>query len=209
MTIIGPPSRAPVRTPAEPSDATVIAESRDDPERFSTIFDRYFAEIHRYVASRLGDGPADDLAAETFLTAFTMRHRYDAERPQARAWLYGIATNLVRRHRRTETRAYRALERATAEPGDSDGGSGHADRVADMVSAERMQPRLAAALAELPARDRDVLLLVAYGDLSYEEVAQALGIRAGTVGSRLNRARRRLRQALGGDPLLDEDLRET
>ncbi|WP_243719593.1 RNA polymerase sigma factor [Actinomadura sp. KC06] len=176
----------------DPSDAEVIVASRDDPERFSEIFDRYFVEIHRYVASRLGGPSADDVAAETFLTAFTLRHKYDAGRPQARAWLYGIATNLIRRHRRSETRAYRVTGRATAE-------TDHADRVAEMVSAQRMQPRLAAVLAGLGAGDRDVLLLVAYGDLSYEEVAQALGIRAGTVGSRLNRARRKLRKALEGD----------
>ena len=65
-----------------------------------------------------------------------------------------------------------------------------------------MQPRLAAALAGLSARDRDVLLLVAYGELSYEEVALALGIRSGTVGSRLNRARRHLRETLGDNPLI-------
>ncbi|TMR06917.1 RNA polymerase sigma factor [Actinomadura soli] len=192
MTATAPTSAAPARVPAEPSDAEVIVASRDVPERFSEIFDRYFVEIHRYVASRLGDASADDVAAETFLTAFTLRHKYDAGRPQARAWLYGIATNLIRRHRRSETRAYRVTGRATAE-------TDHADRVAEMVSAQRMQPRLAAVLAGLGAGDRDVLLLVAYGDLSYEEVAQALGIRAGTVGSRLNRARRKLRKALEGD----------
>ncbi|RAY13752.1 RNA polymerase subunit sigma-70 [Actinomadura craniellae] len=184
-------------TSLDPSDAALIAQSRDDPECFAVIFDRYFAEIHRYVSSRLGTGPADDVAAETFLAAFSQRHRYDTARAQARAWLYGIATNLVRRHRRTEVRAYRALERTPAE---ADSG-GHADRVADRVSAQRMQPRLAAALAGLSAGDRDVLLLVAYGELSYDEVALALGIPAGTVGSRLNRARRHLRRVLGHDPL--------
>jgi RNA polymerase sigma-70 factor (ECF subfamily) len=192
MTATVPPSAAPSRAPADPSDAEVIVASRDDPERFSEIFDRYFAEIHRYIASRLGDASADDVAAETFLTAFTLRHKYDAGRPRARAWLYGIATNLVRRHRRSERRARRADGHATPE-------TDHADRVAEIVSAQRMQPRLAAALAGLGAGDRDVLLLVAYGDLSYEEVAQALGVRAGTVGSRLNRARRKLREALEGD----------
>ncbi|TDC55226.1 RNA polymerase sigma factor [Actinomadura sp. KC345] len=191
MTAV-PSSAVPSAVPVEDSDAAVIVASRDDPERFSEIFDRYFAEIHRYVASRLGDAPADDVAADTFLTAFTLRHKYDAGRPHARAWLYGIATNLVRRHRRSETRAYRALGRASAE-------TDHADRVAEMVSAQRLQPRLAAVLAGLGAGDRDVLLLVAYADLSYAEVAQALGIRAGTVGSRLNRARRQLRRALEGD----------
>jgi RNA polymerase sigma-70 factor, ECF subfamily len=201
MTVILPASDSETGTPVEPSDAVLIAQSRDDPERFSLIFDRYFLDIRRYVASRLGTGPADDVAAETFLAAFTQRHRYDAERPQARAWLYGIATNLVRRHRRTESRVYRTLERV---PADTDSG-GHADQVADRVSAQRMQPRLAAALARLPAGDRDVLLLVAYGELSYDEVALALGIPAGTVGSRLNRARRRLRRALGPDPLVPGD----
>jgi RNA polymerase sigma factor (sigma-70 family) len=192
MTTVPPPARA----PTDPSDAAVIVASRDDSERFSEIFDRYFVEIHRYIASRLGDAPADDVAAETFLTAFTLRHKYDdAAHPRARAWLYGIATNQLRRHRRTETRAYRALGRAATETDDG----GHADRVAEMVSAQRMGPRLAAALAGLGAGDRDVLLLVAYGDLSYEEVAQALGIRAGTVGSRLARARRKLRKALDLD----------
>jgi RNA polymerase sigma-70 factor (ECF subfamily) len=182
---------------SEPSDSIVIAQSHADPERFSVIFDRYFAEIHRYISSRLGDGPADDVAAETFLAAFAQRDRYDARRPQARAWLYGIATNLLRRHRRTEARAYRAIERAPAE---TDPG-GHADRVTDKVSAQRMQPRLAAALAGLSAKDRDVLLLVAYGELSYDEVALTLDIPQGTVGSRLNRARRHLRQSIGDDPL--------
>jgi RNA polymerase sigma-70 factor (ECF subfamily) len=189
MTTVPPATRA----PTDPSDAAVIVASRDDPERFSEIFDRYFGEIHRYIASRLGDAPADDVAAETFLTAFTLRHKYDhAAHPRARAWLYGIATNHLRHHRRTETRAYRTLGRATAETDDE----GHADRVAEMVSAQRMGPRLATTLASLRPGDRDVLLLVAYGDMSYEEVAQALGIRAGTVGSRLTRARRKLRTAL-------------
>jgi RNA polymerase sigma-70 factor (ECF subfamily) len=182
---------------SEPSDSAVIAQSRSDPERFSVIFDRYFAEIHRYVSSRLGDGSADDVAAETFLAAFAQRGRYDAQRPQARAWLYGIATNLLRRHLRSQARANRAIERAPAET-DLDG---HADRIADKVSAQRMNSRLAAALAGLPAKDRDVLLLVAYGELSYDEVALALGIRPGTVGSRLNRARRHVRESIGDNPL--------
>lgn len=131
---------------SEPSDSTVITQSHGDPERFSVIFDRYFAQIHRYISSRLGDGPADDVAAETFLAAFTQRDRYDANRPQARAWLFGIATNQLRQHRRSEVRAYRAIERAPADPGPG----GHAERVADKVSAQRMQPRLAAALAGPP-----------------------------------------------------------
>jgi DNA-directed RNA polymerase specialized sigma24 family protein len=71
--------------------------------------DRYYTEIHGYVARRLGPGLADDVAAETFLVAFDRRDRYDAAYPFARPWLYGIASNLVSRHRRAEVRQYRAL----------------------------------------------------------------------------------------------------
>ena len=176
------------------SDAMVIQQSRDHPERFSAIFDRYFAEIHRHLARRVGGKVADDLAAEVFLSAFAQRARYDLTRHCARPWLYGIATNLVGSHRRQEGRYFRALARAEGQPA----WQGDEDRVADRVSASALRPALAAALAALSPGDRDVLLLVALADLGYPEVAQALGIPEGTVASRLHRARRQLRTSLGG-----------
>src|SRR4051812_6888263 len=193
MAVTDPSPPGAVRMPDEPTDAELIERSRDEPERFSVIFDRYYPQIHRYVASRLGPTAADDVAADTFLAAFDQRRRYDLTRLEARAWLFGIATNLIGRHRRAEIRAYRAMARASVR----DDADSHADRVADRVSAERMHPQLAAGLAALSKGDRDVLLLVACGQLAYDEVGLALGIPSGTVGSRLNRARRRLRAALG------------
>jgi len=91
--------------------AQVIAESAAEPERFAVIFDRYFADIHRYAAARLGHAAADDLAADTFLAAFDQRGRYDQARPQARAWLYGIATHLIGRQLRSQLRMRHAFER--------------------------------------------------------------------------------------------------
>ncbi|MEV6306504.1 RNA polymerase sigma factor [Actinoplanes sp. NPDC051861] len=184
-----------------PSDEAILRESDKDPERFAVIFDAYHGEIYRYVASRLSVGHADDLAAETFLVAFRARRRFGAGGGHVRAWLYGIATNLIRRHRRDEERKYRALERAEtagrAEAGDHD----DANRIVARVAASGVQRDLAAALRSLNRGDRDVLLLVALGGLSYPEVAEALGIPEGTVGSRLNRARKTVRSALGGaDP---------
>ena len=119
-----------------------------------------------------------------------------------RPWLYGIATILVGQHRRKETRRYRALARAGRRlPASAES---HDDRVADAVTAERLRPRAGTALADLSQGDRDVLLLVAISELSHQEIALALDIPYGTVGSRLNRARRELRKALGGiDPMLD------
>lgn len=154
-------------------------------ERFTEVHDRHFAEIYRYVAGRLGAQAAEDVAAETFLVAFDRRQTFDPARGELRAWLFGIATNLVSRHRRKEARHYRALSRLeTPRPAE-----GHENRVV-------VAGQLGKALARLTSGERDVLLLVALADLGYAEVAEALGISPGTVGSRLTRARKKLAPVL-------------
>jgi RNA polymerase sigma factor (sigma-70 family) len=179
------------------TDAATIERSWHEPDLFAAVFDRYYAEIHGFASRRLGGSLADDVAAETFLIAFDRRRRYDLARPDARPWLYGIASNLISRHRRAEVRQYRALARA----GLAQVADGHAERVEGRLDAEALRGRLAAALAEVADRDRDVLLLVAWAQLSCDEAARALGIPAGTARSRLHRARRKTRAALGGlDP---------
>ncbi len=209
LTRVGKPGPGPTPGPPAPgphaaaaADAAVVAESLHHPERFAAIYDRYFAEIYRYVAGRLGPDVADDLAAETFTDAFRKRAQFQPSRGALRPWLYGIATNLVARHRRLEARRLSALaradRRATAEADDL---ADLADQAAARVSAQQLRKPLAQALAQLPDHDRDVLLLVSLADLSYEEVAAALGIPPGTVGSRLNRARRKVRTASPPSPL--------
>jgi RNA polymerase sigma factor (sigma-70 family) len=170
-------------------DAQQVELSLRDPECFGVVFDRYFAEIHGYVARRLGRDAADEVAAETFLAAFRSRQRFDASRGTVRAWLYGIVTNHMSAYHRKEVRAFRALERAGMHGAEE----GHADRVAERVDAGVAGRELAGALAKLPRGEREVLLLVALGGLSHTDVAAALGIPYGTVGSRLNRARKKLR----------------
>jgi RNA polymerase sigma factor (sigma-70 family) len=175
-------------------DAAVIESSWLEPERFAVLFDRHAPHIHRYLARRAGRQVADDLVAETFLTAFAKRNRYDLGYSDARPWLYGIATNLVGQHHRNEARQYRIMQRAVAEPEVPD----HADRVAAGVTAQATRALLETALAALPAGDRDVLLLIAWEQLTYQEVSRALAIPAGTVRSRLHRARTKVRQVLAG-----------
>jgi RNA polymerase sigma-70 factor (ECF subfamily) len=187
-----------------PSDEAVLRESRERPERFADLFDAYHGEIYRYVASRLSGGHADDVAAETFLVAFRSRARFGGAGAHVRAWLYGIATNLIRRHHRDEERKYRALGRAGAAGRTQAGDHDDDNRIVARVAALGVQRELATALRALKRGDRDVLLLVALGELSYPEVAEALGIPEGTVASRLNRARKAVRAALGGvDPTRD------
>jgi RNA polymerase sigma-70 factor (ECF subfamily) len=158
--------------------------------------------LYRYVSRRMGPEIAEDLVGETFLVAFAGRSGYDLSYADARPWLFGIVTHLISRHRRTEAAHYRALQRSPIEGvAESDD-----DRVAAGVTARAARPQLARALAGLPARDRNVLLLVAWSDLSYEEVAQALGVPIGTVRSRLNRARRKVRAVLGdSNPMREEN----
>src|SRR5436309_1785247 len=176
-------------------DAGLIAESCRVPERFGAVFDRHAAAIHGYIARRLGRDTADDLVAETFLVAFRQRGGYDPAQPSARPWLYGIATRLVSRRRRDEVRFFRAIARTGIDPA-ADAGIRRAD-------ARTLHRQLAGALAGLAAADRDALLLVADG-LSYAEAAQALGVPAGTLSSRVARARRQLRKGLGGVNPADE-----
>jgi RNA polymerase sigma factor (sigma-70 family) len=198
-----PRPRAPDRSApdARLDDAAVIERSWHEPEAFAVLYDRHAAPIHRFAGRRLGDQLADDVTAETFLAAFRRRHRYDLGRADAQPWLYGIAANVIGKHRRAEVRMLRAFARTGLDPLAGPQADGYADRVDSQVSAAAVQQDLAAALAGLSAGDRDVLLLIAWADLSYEETAAALGIPVGTVRSRLNRARRKVREALGGqDP---------
>lgn len=179
------------------SDGAIIGASRDEPALFGRLYDRYAASLFRYAHRRLGGGHAEDAVAEAFAAAFARRNRYDLAREDARPWLFGILTREIAMHRRREEARYRALARVPGAVADD----GIAERVSADVSAQAARGRLGVALAKLSTGDRDVLLLVAWGDLSYEEVANALNIPVGTVRSRLNRARRKVRDALGGvDP---------
>jgi len=169
------------REPADEStDGHLIEQSWRDGERFAGIFDRHAVAVHRYLTRRVGGSLADDLTAETFLIAFRQRNRYDVGQPDARPWLYGIATNLLRRERRAEVRQYRALARTGVDPVT---GPAEEDAAVARVVAEAEHRRIASVLARLPA-------------FSYEEVARALDIPVGTVRSRLHSARKRIRAAM-------------
>lgn len=138
----------------------------------------------------MGRDTADELVGEAFRIAFERRATYDAQRPSARPWLYGIATHLVAKNRRTEARRLRAMARlAGSRPDDSP-----AEYVASVVDARQRWSLVAQAIADLPDAERDALLLFAWEDLTYEEIAAALEVPVGTVRSRLNRARRRLHE---------------
>jgi RNA polymerase sigma-70 factor (ECF subfamily) len=167
-------------------DAAMIAASLTDPAAFAAVFDRHWPPLHRFCASRAG-AAGEDIAAETFRVAFDERARFDPARGDAGPWLYGIATNLLRRWFRGRTRLM---------PGADE--HDFADDALGRVEASLLGPELAAALRDVAAADRDALLLHAWADLTYTEIAEATGVPVGTVRSRIHRARTRLRMHLEG-----------
>jgi RNA polymerase sigma factor (sigma-70 family) len=173
-----------------PRDAELVAASVRDPEAFTELFARHWDAVYRFCLHRAGPA-GEDIAAETFRVAFDRRRRYDTRYSDARPWFFGIATNLLRDHFRTASRERSRLERLVALDAPSNDAS-------DLNDLERhlLGPDVAAALQDIPAADRDALLLLAWADLDYEQIAQALDVRLGTVGSRINRARQRVRDYL-------------
>lgn len=185
------------------TDGEIIRASQAAPERFGELYDRHARTVHRYAARRAGTQAADDVMAETFLVAFERRRSFDAGYEDARPWLLGIATTLLRKHARLEAKAWRALVAADAASIVAfDPVSDRGDRL-DAAAAVRS---MAAAIRHLRDGDRDALLLYAWGDLDYEGVAAALGVPIGTVRSRLNRARTKLRAAFEAGLARDEEV---
>jgi RNA polymerase sigma-70 factor, ECF subfamily len=175
------------------SDASVLRRSIDQPDCFAVLFDRHFGEVYRYLRRRLGDELAAELTAETFLQAFRSRRRFVDGEASVRAWLYGIAANLVRMNRRSEERRLRAYARAAAGLGAYE----PAVAVEERLDAEALWPALALALADLSPGLREVLVLHAWAELSHEEIAAALGCSGAAVRTRLSRARSQLTAKLG------------
>jgi RNA polymerase sigma factor (sigma-70 family) len=154
---------------------------------FEKLFEEHFDAIYGYLARRVGPDLARDLAAETFTRAYAGRKRFDPSRGQPRAWLFGVAHNLLRRHYRDEERRLQAFARVEVP----------------RYEAAPQEPLLAEVLSVLSREERDVLLLFAWADLSYEQIAEALAIPIGTVRSRLNRARTLMRDELAKEGAVD------
>ena len=186
------------------SDAHVIERSRDASEPFRLIFDRHVGAVHRFLSARVGLDEAEDLTAETFAVAWRKRSAYAPIAATARPWLLGIAVRLAQDHERAKGRRRRAFARAA----ERDSRDETADAAA-RLDAGRLAAQLARALATLRREDRDVVLLFALGELSYEEIAIGAGHQArhGALAPAprarpaRSRAARRERSMIAHDPL--------
>jgi RNA polymerase sigma factor (sigma-70 family) len=172
--------------PPSTSDAELLGGTRAD---FATLFDRHAPAIHRYCARRIGPDTVDDVVADTFTIAYEKRGRFDKSYASALPWLYGIATNVLRRHWLADARHRRQLRH------DIDLSPDAAEQAVSRVDADALLRALSGEMAKLSRRHREMLHLYAAG-LTYADIATALSVPLGTVMSSLHRARKRLRAAL-------------
>lgn len=162
----------------------------DSTSAVAELFRRHADDVYRFIARRAGADRATDLTAEVFRIALVRHEVFDPDRAHARAWLFGIATNVIR----DEWRSARRRARAHARAAESTAGAAIDPLLAvddRLVAADRLH-LVREAIDELTADDRDLVTMFAWEECSYGEIAVALDIPVGTVRSRLNRIRREL-----------------
>ena len=175
---------------AEATDAELIRHSLEDPEEFREVFERHYESVRRFAQRVVGRDAGEEIAAQTFLIAFQRRPTYDFGYRSARSWLFGIAYNVARHHLRAERSQYDLLGRLPKEREASD------PIAIEALDAARLAPILRRALSELREEQRSPFVLVALGELTYQETADVLAIPVGSVRSRIHRARATLRELL-------------
>ncbi|HXB66480.1 MAG TPA: RNA polymerase sigma factor [Solirubrobacteraceae bacterium] len=187
---------------AVPTDAELIRASRRDPAAFSVLFERHAALMQRWLVAQTADGAvAHELLAETFAQAWRGRARFRGEDERSGgAWLYGIARNLLRQHRkrgRVESAGRRRLSMAT-DAVQWDG----AEEIDERIDAQQLSSAVRDAFAELTPEQQQAIAYRVIGDLSYDEVAAQLQCTTATARTRVFRGLYALRASIvKGDPI--------
>lgn len=151
------------------------------------------ARLLRFVQRHIGRyDDANDIAQQAFIAAAQAIDRFRGE-SELSTWLYGIAMNLVRNYL---SRAPHRLYRMEGDEQLADMASASHDDPSEALSRKQTLATLVESMQELPKSMREVLMLVAVDELSYEEAAALLSVPVGTVRSRLSRARAKLKERL-------------
>jgi RNA polymerase sigma-70 factor (ECF subfamily) len=183
----------------------VRSASRPTPseaEAFEALFERSHRAIFRFARSRVGPDLADEIVADTFATAWRIRHRIAASMAKPESWLFGIASKVIVQHARAEARWLDMCAQTAIQSTDATESTDDEATIGDRLEAQLGASALAAALAKVPRREREPFLLHVLGELPYEEIAEVLNIPIGTVRSRISRSRARLSKQLASRGLL-------
>jgi RNA polymerase sigma-70 factor (ECF subfamily) len=183
---VEPNDRAPDPFGRDPGGDVQLVRSADHAAAFEPLVEEYSAALHGYLVRR-APAAADDLLAETWAQAFAARRRFDPALGTARGWLFGVARNVLLLHLRRADRGPVPADPEVVDPWQA------VDRRLD---AGALAPQLRRALGDLPPEERELMLLIAWEQLTPSEAALVVGIPAGTARSRLHRARKRMREQL-------------
>lgn len=172
------------------TDADLLGRTQaGDANAFGELFERHAPAVLRFCFRRTGNAAfAEDLTSIVFLEAWRRRDRTVFFGGGARPWLLGVAVNVLRSQARAARRHREALGRLPVD----DAPEPESEAAIARVDAERVMRDVLKAVEKLGRREREVLELCVWEELSTEEAALALGISPGAVRSRLSRARRRL-----------------
>jgi RNA polymerase sigma-70 factor (ECF subfamily) len=181
----------PLRQAPESDEALIAACARQEPDALREIFRRHHAVVYRFVSRLIGAGnPAvDDAVQLTFLTAWRRADSFSG-RAAVRSWLFGIAANVARDHRRSERRRLNVFDVFKTRP------APEPPLIDDVVSRKQLVEKVMAALDDLPHDLRVAYVLCELEDVPGVDAARAVGVRPGTMWKRLHQARRRLREVL-------------
>ena len=175
-----------------------------DPDAFGLIFDEYARAVYS-LGFRLTANwsEAEDLTSAVFLQAWRRRAQVVIDRDSSLPWLLGVARRLAQNSRRARTRYQAALARVGTHLAEGGSAPDPADAVVGRLDSEQQMARLRSAIARLPRHEREAVELCIWAELDQQAAAVTLGVKVGTVKSRLYRARRRLAFELGpagGEP---------
>ncbi len=155
--------------------------------------------VHQYIGSRVGFQVGEELTAQTFVEAWAQRSTFDPSMGTPAAWLLGIATNLLRRYVRDESRRDRAHRALAAQRQFAGLADSLQEEVLDaMIVAERTGA-VRRTIGRIDSADREILTMAIQPGITYQDMAERLGIPVGTVRSRLSRARRHLTAAVNAE----------
>ena len=159
-------------------------------DAFEPLVRRYEHRLYAFICRMNGDATgAADLFQETFMRVFRHAHKF-GRRGSFKSWLYSIAANVCRTHRGRRRPEQQAIDSLDSEPVNGSA------QPANASSAKEAGERIAEAVADLPADQRDVFVLRMYEDLSYPEIAETLERSLGTVKSQMRYALQKLRTTL-------------
>ena len=161
-------------------------ESQSPWDRFEALYRSSRDDVFAYVSTMLGDrAAAEDVTALAFERAYRRRRTFDRQRGEERAWLFGIARNAAL----DELRRRRRIAALTTEPEDEQA------TVEDGAEVALRRTAVKAALAQLPAREREIVALKFHAGLANAELARVLGVSESAAGTLLYRTMEKLRKA--------------